>query len=176
MLEKILEGSGVSVCVQDLRGEILYQNSPCVSICGGRVGLLDPAFCRKRCLRHYVSDPRIPAQNEGTQSHSDRRIGGSFFDVVFLKTGTSLVTILHPVGDRGQAEVRLLAAAGLSRREVEIAALIVRDVPNTEIARRLGIAKSTLKTHLNNIYRKVPGGSSTLGRRSQRLDRRRLAG
>lgn len=44
----------------------------------------------------------------------------------------------------------------LSKRETEIAKLIIEGYTNTQILGKLVISKSTLKTHLNTIYKKAP--------------------
>lgn len=43
----------------------------------------------------------------------------------------------------------------LSERELEVLTLLARGKANKEIARALGIAEGTVKTHTNNIYRKL---------------------
>jgi DNA-binding NarL/FixJ family response regulator len=48
-----------------------------------------------------------------------------------------------------------LEAAQLTRRELEILALVAEGLPNAEIARRLWVAEQTVKFHLSNIYRKL---------------------
>ena len=47
------------------------------------------------------------------------------------------------------------AAATLSERELEILALLASGRTNAEIARDLFVALGTVKSHLNNIYRKL---------------------
>lgn len=51
--------------------------------------------------------------------------------------------------DRGSLDGRL------TRREVEIAAAVGRGLRNKDIARRLSISEKTVKSHLNNIFRKL---------------------
>ena len=43
----------------------------------------------------------------------------------------------------------------LTRREIEILPLLAEGLSNQEIAARLGIAPVTVKTHLQNIYKKL---------------------
>jgi LuxR family maltose regulon positive regulatory protein len=43
----------------------------------------------------------------------------------------------------------------LSERELEVLALVVEGYTNPEIADRLYIALSTVKSHINNIYGKL---------------------
>jgi len=58
-----------------------------------------------------------------------------------------------------QAEVaaqwRSSVAKSLTSRETEIARLVARGLRNAEIAHRLAITESTVKTHLNNIFEKL---------------------
>ncbi|MDX6533672.1 MAG: hypothetical protein QOF68_1416 [Gaiellales bacterium] len=59
-----------------------------------------------------------------------------------------------------RAAAALLSARGpkaphLSEREQEVLALVARGLPNKLIARRLGIAEKTVKTHLTGAYRAI---------------------
>jgi len=49
----------------------------------------------------------------------------------------------------------------LSRRELEVLRLLARGESNKEIARRLGVSLSTVKTHLSHIYEKLEVRSRT---------------
>jgi DNA-binding CsgD family transcriptional regulator len=44
---------------------------------------------------------------------------------------------------------------GLSRREIQVAELVLRGHPNSHIAATLGIAPATAKKHLSSIFEKV---------------------
>jgi DNA-binding NarL/FixJ family response regulator len=46
-------------------------------------------------------------------------------------------------------------AAGLSRREVEVLALVAEGLPNKLIARRLEISEKTVKSHLTSIFQAI---------------------
>ena len=48
-----------------------------------------------------------------------------------------------------------VGAAGLTRRELEVAKLLIAGASNREMEERLVIAPDTLKTHLRSIYRKM---------------------
>jgi DNA-binding NarL/FixJ family response regulator len=68
---------------------------------------------------------------------------------------------------RAQASYRHLGLSaaelpgGLSRREVEVLALLATGRANREIAERLVISDRTVARHLTNIYRKIGVSSRT---------------
>ena len=47
-----------------------------------------------------------------------------------------------------------IAALGLSPREAEIAALLLKRTPYRQISEELFISENTVKTHVRNIYKK----------------------
>ena len=53
-----------------------------------------------------------------------------------------------------EAGARRLASL-LTTRETEIVRLVAQDLPNKDIADRLGISAGTIKIHLHNIYQKL---------------------
>jgi LuxR family maltose regulon positive regulatory protein len=69
-----------------------------------------------------------------------------------------LATLAHEARALGASE-RL--AEPLSERELEVLALIAAGESNREIAARLFISISTVKTHLNNLYRKLGAANRT---------------
>lgn len=97
-----------------------------------------------------------PTLHEGMQLHKQKMIEGVSHDVMFIDDDQHLITMLYPLDHRLTEELKLLQGYGLSRRELEIGSLIIKSKTNAEIARQLHIASSTLKTHINNIYRKLP--------------------
>jgi DNA-binding CsgD family transcriptional regulator len=74
-----------------------------------------------------------------------------------------------PCAAMGRADP--LLAAGLTRRETEVALLVAQGVSNAAIAATLRMSEATVKTHLTRIYAKVGVRSRTelaivIGRRS----------
>jgi DNA-binding NarL/FixJ family response regulator len=67
--------------------------------------------------------------------------------------GADDVLLLH----RTTAEERAhsLESLGLSTREAEVLALVARGHTNAVIAEQLFVGPSTVKTHLENVYRKL---------------------
>lgn len=65
------------------------------------------------------------------------------------------------VGESQQAAVdyrKCLQELGLTRREVEIALLVIQRETNAEIADRLFISETTVKKHMSNIFSKLEIG------------------
>ena len=57
---------------------------------------------------------------------------------------------------RARAEARTThAAARLSRREAEVLEMVARGGTNADVARRLGISPTTVRTHLENAFAKL---------------------
>ena len=70
-----------------------------------------------------------------------------------------LLAALAQEAEAPGADERL--AEPLSERELQILALIAAGDSNKEIASRLFVSASTVKTHINNLYRKLGARSRT---------------
>jgi DNA-binding CsgD family transcriptional regulator len=60
---------------------------------------------------------------------------------------------LEPVGGAGSSLEARIAALGLTERQAEVIRLTARGLSNREVAERLGVSPSTVKRHLENVYR-----------------------
>jgi len=66
---------------------------------------------------------------------------------------------LEPIeGDESALDARI-AALGLTDRQAEVTRLAARGLSNREIADRLDLSPSTVKRHLENVYRQIGVGS-----------------
>ena len=50
---------------------------------------------------------------------------------------------------------KVVWARALSPRELDVALLVARGLPNKEVARALGVAEGTVKIHLYSVFRKL---------------------
>ena len=91
---------------------------------------------------------------------------------LFVDEGAALIPIIQRASARSKDQnfttvvlsgfdVRKVAAEGLSEREVEVLLLIAAGASNSDAARKLFIAPSTVKKHLENIYAKLGVGGRT---------------
>jgi DNA-binding CsgD family transcriptional regulator len=62
---------------------------------------------------------------------------------------------LEPVGGAESSLEARIAALGLTARQAEVARLIAQGLSNREAAERLQLAPSTVKRHLENVYRRT---------------------
>jgi len=103
--------------------------------------------------------------------------GITFFGIFGVITGGTVIQIVAPLllvaagfglrflrpvstGDTPATSESLSAEAQpeapvLSQREIEVLQLIAKGLTNQQIALRLSVAESTIKTHINNIYAKL---------------------
>lgn len=142
----------VGVCIKDKDGRVQEQNTYCRDICGDQLSVV----CHKGCMLFRVIERGQPAFHDGMQVHRRQMIEGQPHDVLLIEDEEALVSILYPLKQKLKDEKNLLDQYDLSAREQEIGALIMEGKSNEHIARELNIALSTLKTHINNIYRKIP--------------------
>lgn len=150
MLEKSLESSGFAVCVKDAQKTVIEQNALCREICGDCLG----TQCEKGCMEIYAKDESSQWKDWGSRVYKNSFMHGSFFDVTLLCSTDSIITFLQPLRDKYEAALACYRNKGLTRRETEVAALAIQGTSNPEICKSLAISKATLRTHLNNIYRK----------------------
>lgn len=133
------------LCQKSDDGRVIYQNEPSVRLCDHRVGDSCPD-CRfsptssngDRVERHRVHDKN------------------TVYSRVQIRADNNVTTILVPETEWSIDIDSLVQTAHLSKRELEIVELIRQSRSNGDIILQLVISESTLKSHLNNIYRKIP--------------------
>jgi DNA-binding CsgD family transcriptional regulator len=150
LLEESLQAGDIAVCVKDAHKRVLMQDDKCRSICGDQLGRV----CEEGCMALYASDRQQQWKDRGARLYTNSRIYGSFHDVTLLHSGERIITFLQPLKDNYEKALAYYRDKGLTRREGEVIGLIIHGITNTDICKRLSISRATLRTHLNNIYRK----------------------
>lgn len=150
-LEESLEASEIAICVKDANKKVLEQNDLCRRICGDRLGEL----CNVGCMELHSRDESRQWKDWGSRLYANSFIHGGFYDVTLMSSAHNIISFLQPLKAKHEIALAYYRDKGLTRRESEVVALTVRGVSNVEICDRLSISKATLRTHLNNIYRKL---------------------
>jgi DNA-binding CsgD family transcriptional regulator len=84
-----------------------------------------------------------------------------FYPVYLLSIGVAFAfwavrDLYHPISPRGQKAGSIdFSRLPVTKREREIIGLVLRGETNASIAERLFISESTVKKHLNNLFRKL---------------------
>jgi DNA-binding CsgD family transcriptional regulator len=150
MLEQSLEAANIAVCIKDPDKRVLMQNEYCRRVCGDQSGKV----CNEGCMALYAGDRKQQWKDWGPRVYRNSLIHGSFHDVTLLCSAERIITFLQPLREKYAQALEYFRGKGLTRRETEIISLTVQGIKNTDICDRLSISRATLRTHLNNVYRK----------------------
>ena len=156
---KFFESEDIGVCIKDSKGRVLYQNQSCEQLCGNYHG----EQCNKGCMLLYKRDDH-GISPPATQVFPAQEFSGSPVDVIMINDGEMLVTLLVDQRNKVAADIEHFKKYELSHREEEVLKLILEGKKNSEIAKMLFISISTVKTHVNNIYKKIPNHSLSFWR------------
>jgi DNA-binding CsgD family transcriptional regulator len=152
ILDTLLKDGDLNVCLKDRNHRVLFQNKPCRKLCGDK----SSQICEENCMELYRQDPDSPDREEGTQYFPNKQVNDQYFDIILLNDGQYLISLLYPLKDKHQADLKYFSKWNLTRREKEIVGLVIKGNTNDQITKQLFISRGTLKNHLNNIYKKLP--------------------
>lgn len=144
----------IAICIADHKGKILSKNEACTPFCSASEG----SICQFLFNNSHLSlDHQANLDNtEGMIYRKCLTINNTPVDVVTINDGTALTTFFYSLNDHIQKQLVLLGEYDLSKRELEVASLMLHGFLNEAIAKKLFISKATLKTHINSIYKKIP--------------------
>lgn len=145
----------LGVCVKDQEKRVLYQNANSVNTCGNMVG----QTCSKTCMTLYKKIEECSAISEGMKLFKATEIEGHKVDALIVNDGMQITTLLYPLDEseqKFQKQEAYFQERGLTKSEIRIMQMVLQGMTNAAIAQKLFISKATLKTHLNNIYKKLP--------------------
>ena len=150
LLGEALQTGKTAVCIKDSCKRVLMQDDYCRRICGNRLG----EVCEQGCMELYAGDQSSQWRDWGARLYRNSLIHGDYYDVTLLCSTERIITFLQPLKDKYETALAYFRDKGLTRREAEVIALTVRGFNNLDICEYLSITRATLRTHLNNIYRK----------------------
>lgn len=150
LLEDESLGKEIGVCKTDNEFRVIFQNTACQKICGNRLGKICNGPCVQKMKFHN------PHKTPGTFQFKAENVLEGLYDILVLKSKDYSTMILFDLEEKQNEIKEGLKSYGLTHRELEIADLASQNLSNTEIANRLYISPKTLKTHINNILKKMP--------------------
>ena len=150
-LDDSLLASDIAVCVKDTSKRVLMQNVHCIRRCGDHQG----SICELGCMELYDQDISHQWKDWGTRVYRNSFIRGGFCDVTLLCSADRIISFLHPLEEKYEMALAHYRGKGLTRRETEVIDLTIQGISNSQICERLSISKATLRTHLNNVYKKL---------------------
>lgn len=150
-VDALMDDDGCVVCIKDNEGKVLKQNQRCIDNCDNRVG----KKCSDGCMIFYATLVENKGAGNRPRVLPSCHINGRYYDVVFLRGKEHLTTVLYPIEEKVTDAISSLDSYSLTPREREIAELILVGLSNRDVMKKLTISKSTLKTHLNRIYKKL---------------------
>jgi hypothetical protein len=148
--------SRTSLCLLKSNNQVQYQNAVCKKLCGNFSGKECPQACVQSCEKNIGRT----LGSDGIQFFSNNKVGNQFFDVLFFNALPFRMVVLYPLQRKYEAWLKRFKEKDLSKRELEIAHLCLQGHTNSKIMAKLAISRATLKTHLNNIYKKMPEARS----------------
>lgn len=151
VLEQTFEGESLGVCIKNPDGKVLQQNKMCRKICGDCIG----EVCKVACMELYAKDRSQQWQNWGSRIYNNSFVQNAFYDITLLCSDEHLITFLQPLKDKYKAALNYYKNLDFTKRETQIITFMIQGASNSEICNKLSVSKATLKTHLNNIYKKV---------------------
>lgn len=140
----------LAICHKNEAGQVLFQNEACRLVCGNQCGNV----CVDNCMSLYKAVN--PQAREGTHQFRSTEIAGKNYDILMINTGEVITTILFELTGKKKRDLEFISQFNLTVRESEIVNLILDGKTNKEISSALFISLKTVKTHINNILKKVP--------------------
>lgn len=141
----------LGICIKNKEKKVLYQDQQCIESCGDMQGLV----CNKGCMHAYAAVP-------GMTLIKNSVVDNGTVDAVVINDSKQLTTLIYSRSQQvlNEDDDKLMRAKlisfGLSKSELAIFLKVLKGHRNAEIMQEFFISKATLKTHLNNIYKKLP--------------------
>jgi DNA-binding CsgD family transcriptional regulator len=143
---------GVGVCVKSQSETVEFQNQPCIDVCGDQVG----KRCEKGCMLRYSKGTTDEIFDRGFKLFKNVDTDGRVVDAVMISDGYNLTTLIYDKADVIKKQMEFINQFHLSKTELKVMEKFLQGHSNQDVASQLFISKATLRTHLNNIYKKLP--------------------
>ena len=164
MTQDIFNSNKVGVCVKDQTKVVTYQNELCKQVCNSKEG----QQCTEYCMANYTvmgNDEKI--FNEGIRTVHHLKMENGLVDATIINDNEKITTLFYRMDDHQEQQLQYFKDKGLTKTEMNVITNVLGGSTNSEIAKGMFVSKATLKTHLNNIYKKIPETLKNLLSRSR---------
>lgn len=148
-MNEINSDLGLGLCIKDKEKRVIFQDQKCTHSCGDMQGQI----CNKGCMESYAALP-------GISLIKNSQVNDGTVDAVVINDREQLTTLLYYHQEKNNDDDKLMKARlisfGLTNGELAIFLRVLKGARNADIQKEFFISKATLKTHLNNIYKKLP--------------------
>ena len=152
VLDTALVDNDLGVCVKDSEGKVLQQNKLCLEICGNCLGKV----CNVACMELYAKDNTKQWNKWGSHVYKNSYVHNGFYDITLLCSHTHMITFLQPLEEKYRKAIEYYKKGiDLTKREMEILSYIIQGASNSEICDKISVSRATIRTHLNNVYKKA---------------------
>lgn len=153
MSQQLFNESKIGVCVKNQEKLVIHQNELCKKVCGER----ESQTCSQDCMSDYaVLQDKESIFNEGIRNIHHVTMENGLVDATLINDGQNITTLFYKMDDHQEAQLNYFKDKGLTKTEMNVMKSVLAGETNSNIAKSMFVSKATLKTHLNNIYKKIP--------------------
>jgi DNA-binding NarL/FixJ family response regulator len=145
MMDSFFDTQEVGLCIQDNSNIVISQNQVSKDLCEDKVGKL----CQG-------CEPKKSSIQTGITTQKNISMSQIPCDIATIQNPDSKLTIIKPITQWSAQLHQQIEDANMTSQEKNIIKLVLEKKTNKEIQDTIGISKSTLKTHINHIYLKLP--------------------
>lgn len=151
----MLENSNsIGICIKNKSSIVTYQNITCKNHCGDQINNV----CQKGCMLAYSAEsPESIKQGVHYRGIIDSDVGP--IESIVIEDNQCITTIFYDLKNKKvaiQEDLDNLKDISLTNSELTILNEILAGKTKTEIAKALFVSLSTIKNHINNLYKKLP--------------------
>lgn len=147
-----IDFQSIGVCVKSPDGVVQTQNHKCMEVCGDQLG----KKCAFGCGLFISEKMAAWGIDKGFNTFRCTMNHGLRINVALINDGVHLTSLIYDVTETVRDQMAAAEKFRLSNAETKVLELYLHGYTNAEIAAKLFVCRTTLRTHLNNIYKKIP--------------------
>ncbi len=151
-LKKAQNSEKFGICIKSKNAVVEFQNQKCFDLCGDQLN----KKCEKGCMLRYAKSKADPAFDHSYKIIKNMESNDALVDAIIINDGQNITTLLLEKNPAVEEQMIQISRFKLSNSEMNVMEKYLLGFSNDEISKQLFISNATLRTHLNNIYKKIP--------------------